>query len=241
MIINAAILEDNILFANQLKNLILIWADKNSHNFNIDVFHSAENLFSGNTKYTYYDVIFMDIQLQPDVPSAITGMDIAKKLRLSGFDNDIIFITSYQEYVFEGYNVNAFNFLLKPIQTDKLYPVLNSLIEKYSDKQYVFKNRQSIVSIPYANIIIITSNLHEINIMTSNDTYTDRSSLETIADTLPKSFVRCHKTCIVNLSHITKIEKNTIFLSNKKLQTIGRKYLTTLKNSYLTYIMGGGI
>ena len=37
MIINAAILEDNILFANQLKNLILIWADKNSHNFNIDV------------------------------------------------------------------------------------------------------------------------------------------------------------------------------------------------------------
>ena len=39
MIINAAILEDNILFANQLKNLILIWADKNSHNFNIDVFH----------------------------------------------------------------------------------------------------------------------------------------------------------------------------------------------------------
>ena len=210
MIINAAILEDNILFANQLKNLILIWADKNSHNFNIDVFNSAENLISGNTKYTYYDVIFMDIQLQPDVPSAITGMDIAKKLRLSGFDNDIIFITSYQEYVFEGYNVNAFNFLLKPIQTDKLYPVLNSLIEKYSDKQYVFKNRQSIVSIPYANIITITSNLHEINIMTSNDTYTDRSSLETIADTL-------------------------------KLQTIGRKYLTTLKNSYLTYIMGGGI
>lgn len=241
MIINAAILEDNILFANQLKNLILIWADKNSHNFNIDVFNSAENLISGNTKYTYYDVIFMDIQLQPDVPSAITGMDIAKKLRLSGFDNDIIFITSYQEYVFEGYNVNAFNFLLKPIQTDKLYPVLNSLIEKYSDKQYVFKNRQSIVSIPYANIITITSNLHEINIMTSNDTYTDRSSLETIADTLPKSFVSCHKTCIVNLSHITKIEKNTIFLSNKKLQTIGRKYLTTLKNSYLTYIMGGGI
>lgn len=241
MIINAAILEDNILFANQLKNLILIWADKNSHNFNIDVFNSAENLISGNTKYTYYDVIFMDIQLQPDVPSAITGMDIAKKLRLSGFDNDIIFITSYQEYVFEGYNVNAFNFLLKPIQTDKLYPVLNSLIEKYSDKQYVFKNRQSIVSIPYANIITITSNLHEINIMTSNDTYTDRSSLETIADTLPKSFVHCHKTCIVNLSHITKIEKNTIFLSNKKLQTIGRKYLTTLKNSYLTYIMGGGI
>ena len=118
MIINAAILEDNILFANQLKNLILIWADKNSHNFNIDVFNSAENLISGNTKYTYYDVIFMDIQLQPDVPSAITGMDIAKKLRLSGFDNDIIFITSYQEYVFEGYNVNAFNFLLKPIQTD---------------------------------------------------------------------------------------------------------------------------
>lgn len=166
MIINAAILEDNILFANQLKNLILIWADKNSHNFNIDVFNSAENLISGNTKYTYYDVIFMDIQLQPDVPSAITGMDIAKKLRLSGFDNDIIFITSYQEYVFEGYNVNAFNFLLKPIQTDKLYPVLNSLIEKYSDKQYVFKNRQSIVSIPYANIITITSNLHEINIMT---------------------------------------------------------------------------
>ena len=70
---------------------------------------------------------------------------------------------------------------------------------------------------------------------------TSCSSLETIADILPKSFVRCHKTCIVNLSHITKIEKNTIFLSNKKLQTIGRKYLTTLKNSYLTYIMGGGI
>lgn len=156
----------------------------------------------------------MDIQLQPDVPSAITGMDIAKKLRLSGFDNDIIFITSYQEYVFEGYNVNAFNFLLKPIQTDKLYPVLNSLIEKYSDKQYVFKNRQSIVSIPYANIITITSNLHEINIMTSNDTYTDRSSLETIADTPAKIICQCHKTCIVNLSHISKIEKNTIFLSN---------------------------
>lgn len=110
-----------------------------------------------NINKLHYDVIFMDIQLQSDIPSTTTGIDIAKKLRLSGFNNDIIFITSYHEYVFEGYNVSAFNFLLKPIKKETLYPVLNSLIEKHIDKQYVLKTKQAIESIPYANIITITS------------------------------------------------------------------------------------
>lgn len=239
MKITAAILEDNIFFANQLKTLILHWADNNSHNFDIDIFNTIESMTSININKHHYDVIFMDIQLQSDIPSTTTGIDIAKKLRLSGFNNDIIFITSYHEYVFEGYNVNAFNFLLKPIKKETLYPVLNSLIEKHIDKQYVLKTKQAIESIPYANIITITSNLHEINIMTADETYTERNSLNSIASELPKLFVRCHKTCIVNLSHITKIEKNIISLSNHKLQTIGRKYLNTLKNNYLNYITGG--
>lgn len=72
-----------------------------------------------------FDIIFLDIKM----PN-INGMELAKQIRKQGRQSLIIFITSASEYVFDAFDVEAFQYLLKPIQTDKLKNVLEKATKK---------------------------------------------------------------------------------------------------------------
>ena len=76
--------------------------------------------------------------------------------------------------------------------------------------------------------------------MTKTESFTDQAGIQEIDAHLPDIFVQCHRSCIVNLSHITKKDGNTIYLSNKTTQTISRRYVTNVKTKYIKYITTGG-
>ena len=82
-------------------------------------------------------------------------METAVRLRKENYSGDLIFLTAFREYVFEGYNVQAFNFLLKPIDQKILEQVLSALILKYSPECYILKNKQQIQALPYSKILAI--------------------------------------------------------------------------------------
>ena len=153
-------------------------------------------------------------------------MKTVRELQYSG---DIIFLTNFQEYVFDGYSVRAFNYLLKPITLEVLTPCMDAYLQLHSDDYYYYQNDQTYIRIPYTNIISISKEKNNTLIVTTDNIYIERISLDEIMNKLSSNFVRCHKSCIVNILHVQSLIKNNLHLSNNTWQSVGRSYLPSVR------------
>lgn len=110
MYIKIVIIENNLKELQELKKELNIWGNKYSIQIVINSYPSGELYFSKHGTFDD-DIYFLDIQLD-----GMSGLDIAKNLRLKNYNGEIVFLTAFCEYVFEGYQVHALNYLIKPIK-----------------------------------------------------------------------------------------------------------------------------
>ena len=230
MTINVTIIEDNLNELDQLQHALDAWSENNSTPLSVTIYTSGEEYFSTNTTHISH-VFFLDIQLY-----GMSGLDIAKQLRQDKYAGEIIFLTSFREYVFDGYKVHALNYLLKPLESEALYSCMNEIKESLQTTCYVFRNNQEIIQIEYRDILSFSSSLHNIDILTCSGHFTQHASLSNILSHLPKQFIRVHRSHIVNMAHIHKISGNTITLSNRKTVPIGRQYLDDVRKAFTEYV-----
>lgn len=229
MNINIVIIENE---SNELEHLEIElnkWSIDMSIPISISSYISGEDYFLSDRKHTA-DLYFLDIQLD-----GMNGMDIAKRLRSEYYTGEIIFLTSYREFVFEGYQVHALNYLLKPLDVCTLRLCLNEIADTLSKKYYIFRNKQEIIQIEYRNILLFSSYLHNVEILTDYGNFNQYATLNNIIAHLPKEFVRVHRSYIINMTHIHKISGNIITLSNHSEVPIGRKYLNSIRTAFSEY------
>ena len=230
MNINIAILEDQPADYQLLISMLMKWGKETGNLIHTYYFNTGEKLFKSDV-IDKCQIMFSDIQLNMNNnTSALTGIDTCIRLRENGYSGEIIFLTAFREYVFEGYNVLAFNYLLKPIEQKKLENCMNKYVSIHSSDYYYFHKEQQIIQIPYNDIITISKDGHDAIIQTNDSLYIERVSLIEIEKRLPAQFVRCHKSCIVNMLHIYSLSGNEIRLSNHKVQPVGRKYLPDIRS-----------
>lgn len=229
MMIHVTIIENDSNELEQLRHVLDAWSSNNSTTLSVTTHTSGEDYFYANTTHIS-NVFFLDIQLD-----GMNGLDIAKQLRQDGYTGEIIFLTSFREYVFGGYKVHALNYLLKPLEIESLYSCMNEIKESLQTNYYIFRNNQEIVQIWYRDILSFSSFMHNIDILTSNEHFSQRASLGNILSHLPKQFIRVHRSHIVNMAHIYKISGNTITLSNRTTVPIGRQYLNDVRNTFTAY------
>lgn len=225
MKIQIAILEDNKSHCEQLEMILNNWALKNGHSISISCFDNEHDIIT-NASRNKFDLLFSDIELDNS-----NGIAICSSLRDNGFTGDIIFITSYSEYVFQGYNVKAVNYILKPISEDAINKCMNTYLSYHKNSSYHFCKNNDIILIPYNDIICIYKTCHDCFINTTSQLYTQRGSLKDFENTFPKQFIRCHKSCIVNVNHIASFSNGIIKLSNKQTQVVGRLYISNVKKA----------
>lgn len=223
-----AIIEDEQYFADDLAKHIFRWS-QNAKETSVERFYSGE-AFLKKHKPTLndFEIIFLDIKLE-----GITGLKVAGILREFGYRNAIVFTTSYREFSLEGYNVGALHYLLKPVKYEDVAMCLER-IEQECYFTYSFKG--DFIKIPYDDIIYFESANHHINIHTQNPLHQPdriRNNISALAERrLPKRFVQCQRSYIVNLSHISKIKDYTIFLDDGKTLSIGKGFLDNLLNQF---------
>lgn len=103
-----AICDDEKSQLNSLKNILSIHLDLKGIDYKIYEFNSGESLIDSITK-EHYDIIFSDIEM-----GNLDGIETARNIRLYNKKSIIIFVTAYADFVFQGYEVKAFNYILKP-------------------------------------------------------------------------------------------------------------------------------
>ena len=178
------------------------------------------------------DLMFIDIDM-PD----ISGLDLVKSLVKKP---QIIFTTAYSEYAFEGFQVDAIDYLLKPINyaaflkaanKSKIWFEANSPEkaeqQPKSDRKEIFvKSNYKVIRILLADISYIESANEYIKIFLDNqEVITTFMRLKNIEELLPAGdFMRVHKSFIINLNKILAVDRNRIFIDKKKHIPVGEQY-----------------
>ncbi len=187
------------------------------------------------------DLLFLDIYMP-----GIDGIMTARELRTRHKDLNIIFLSSSRDHYPQAYEVFAFNYILKPFDRERLYAVLDRALEELgreSAYKISFSYKSASYSVNCRDILYVESRdklllLH----LADGSTLQCYKRLEDIMEDLPQqSFIRCHQSFLVNISHITEMREN-FFRVGQVMLGISRKYLKPAKDQYYAYLfshMGG--
>ncbi len=186
-----------------------------------------------------FDLVFLDI-LMPD----LDGMETARLFREKSCENMLVFLSASRKYVFDAYDVEAFWYLLKPLDMGKLKTVLIRAVEKTKktsgDFIMVSKERQKtklfLDDISYFEIMGRKIVVHGPE---GNFTYYGRMGVleESL---LEKGFFRCHKSYLVNLKYVDGYNRQEIFLDTGEKIGIAKRRYELFCQEYLRFMRKNG-
>ncbi|WP_129600745.1 LytR/AlgR family response regulator transcription factor [Anaerophilus nitritogenes] len=142
-----------------------------------------------------------------DMPK-LSGIEVAKKIRSELPDIEIVFITSYSEYIKEAIEVYAFDYIEKPIDKNRLLKTLKRLKSRYREEEnfYSFKVKDGYINIRVEDIYMVEANKKKSIIYTSKDKYIVNHSLKEVEEILThKNFFKTSRAYIVNITKIVSI------------------------------------
>lgn len=206
----------------------------------ISSFNSPESA-SGFLRENEVDLIFLDIQMP-----GINGIEFAKTIRKETF---VIFTTAYSEFAIDSYEVDAIDYLIKPIKLERFkkgvekaitYSKLlktenvNNNIENVTDDHFFVKADRKMFKVYFNNILFIEGLKDYVVIHTENQKVITAMNIKTIHDQLPKNlFVRVSKSYIINVKHIDSVDNNTVYIGKNEIP-IGNIYRDFFFSEFVT-------
>lgn len=204
-----AICDDSQADRQYILDMVRRWAFQEGHRVSADAYTCAENFLFHYAEKADYDILLLDIEM-----GAMDGVTLAKKLRQSNETLQIVFITGYSDYISEGYDVSALHYLMKPVKEEKLFSVLSRAAEKIAknEKVLTFDVGGEMVRIPIYQIRYAQVQGNYVTIYAGTET-TVKMTLGDLALMLDERFYRVGRSCIVNLTQISRVTKSEIRLS----------------------------
>lgn len=230
-----AVCDDEEVICEQIRSMI----QEQLPECQVDTYQSGQLLLEREQNY---DILFLDIQME-----GINGMEIARALRKKGEAMVLIFITGRKEYVFEAFDVSAFHYLLKPVEKEKLVPVLGRAVKEVkknkqqSSKQLFVKTKQRNITINVADILYIESRRRKVEIHTIKGNVELYASMKDLENDLDKRFYRCHRGYLVNMAYILEYRKDSIDLYNGETIYLAKEKYGDFVKAYMHYLQKGGV
>ncbi len=199
-----ALCDDENILIEELKKYLQRYADESKTEFIYHIFHDGSDLLSGYNPN--FDLIFLDIKM-----NASNGIETAQKIREIDSNVGLIFLTSLTQYVWKGYEVNAVNYLLKPLKYTRLKIELDRYFLHYRRKDelcLIFANNNGKFKIPYKDIRYAETEKHNVRVYFKNKEQIIYQNMKNFSTFLEKEscFARCHASFLVNLTYVESIE-----------------------------------
>ena len=225
-----AICDDQMVMHTELKKRLENYAKKRNL---IMIYNDYTNGLDLIGSQNEYDIIFMDYQR-----AEIDGLETARQIRKKNTKTAIIFLTSFPDIVFDTFEVNAYRFLVKPIDDKKLESALDSFLADNDESNYILiKTDDSNQKININDIIYIEASDKYCNIRTNEGTVLFKKTLSEIEKMLPEDkFFRCHRTYLVGFRHIVSHTSTDILFDNKERALISRVKISPFKKAFTNYI-----
>ena len=227
-----AVCDDEKIFRNILHNELDSYASERNLTFIIHEFADGTELL--NTKLTF-DLIFLDHQMKEK-----NGIDTVDTLRKRNDNTTVVFISSYQEIVFESIKYKTFRFLVKPLDKEKLIEALNAVIKEKQDLTCISVKdevNQKIVTIPAREIVYAQAENIYVVVVTEKGTYKYLHMISKLEEELNcVYFFKTNRSYLVNFNFISGYNSKEIVFTNGQKALISKPRFKAFKQAYLTYL-----
>lgn len=231
-----AVLDDTREDAQRLLDYINRFGKQQKCLIQTDVYHASMDFLE--EYHSQYDVIFLDIEMPGE-----DGLEVAHEIRKKDTAVGIIFVTNIAQYAIHGYEVNAIDFIVKPVGyflfTEKLEKAMR-FAKRRSKHDLVVNDEGGIYRIPIEEVFYIKKDRNDLIYYTSQGELRERGTIRMMKEKLAGlSFEECNSGCLVNLSRVRRIGKEDIMVGDFSVP-LSRRMKKQFTQSYIDYL-GGGI
>ncbi|MDE5781610.1 MAG: LytTR family DNA-binding domain-containing protein [Lachnospiraceae bacterium] len=183
------------------------------------------------------DIIFLDIGMQ-----GIDGIETARRLRAHGYRGFLVFITVLKEMVFQSFEVQPFDYLVKPVQEEYFEKTMERLLLSMQGKEkanlLVRKGYESSI-ISFQDIVCCEIIDRKVYLyIASGEVINYYDKIENLEKKLDRRFFRCHRSYLINLNHLKSYRNNTAYMANGKEIPVSRLRSREFSKVVLQYMKG---
>jgi len=230
--IKLAICDDNRIDVDYLSLLVRSWAAAEGHTVKPSVFPSAEAFLCQEGEHgTDFDVLLLDIEM-----GRMNGVELARQIRTKNKLSQIIFVTGYNDYIADGYDVDALQYLLKPIDPAKLEQTLSRAAQRLqkNERFLLLELPEEVLRIPFGEIRFLDV-FGKIVTVHAGQNHSLRTTLSGLLERLDDSFVRVGRSLVVNLDHVQRITHTQILLDSGEQLPLPRGTYDELNRAFIHF------
>lgn len=179
-------------------------------------FSSGEGLLRWLGKHAgELDMAFLDIEM-----GELDGMETARRLRAADEGLQLVFVTGYTDYVFDGYSVGALGYLMKPPKPEQLDEVLDRGLEarlRDGDKAFLCRSGETLYRIPKRNILYFSSDRRQVTCVAAARTYVFYGKLDEVERDVGEGFIRIHQRYLVRAAAVERMDGNQVYVGEETL------------------------
>lgn len=235
------ICDDNRKDLARLENLLLEYSECYSDAcFEIEKFSDAALLSEKIEKYQLADIYILDI-----VMSKKSGIDLGGEIRKINSRSTIIYVTVSDGFALDAYDIHAVRYLLKPVEKDVFFEAMDYALSNQNDEKgalFLVKTKEGLMSVPRYQIEYIESCSRKLEVhLTKKEVVTSifiRNSFDEEIKEFEndRNFIRVHKSFLINLDHVKRINRNEITMDSGAVIPVSRKSTMEVKKEYLTFV-----
>lgn len=212
------------------------WAKNKNIAVHTDLFESAEEYLFKAEQNTY-DVIFLDISMRGQ-----NGMELARKIREKEKDVVLVFVTSDASYVFDGYEVGAYRYLMKPVDEKKLWEILDyaRMQREVEEENYILvkKDSQS-VRVNLNDVLYMEAQKHYVNLYLEDQESINIKTVftELLQEMQEKSdtVLATHRSYAVNIEKVVRIGRTECVLADGSVIPVSRSFYKEVSEAFIRY------
>ncbi|GGO00430.1 LytR/AlgR family response regulator transcription factor [Saccharibacillus kuerlensis] len=231
-----AVCDDEHPRREEVRRMLLDLSVKSGIDFDTQLFASGEELLKHYTEGGEpYHILVLDIEMD-----GLNGIETARRLRdMKRLSEQIIFLTSYAEYMLDSFDVMTFQYLIKPVQPDVFEEKMLKLCRYFSEKEreiLIVKSAEGELVLHQDEIIAIEASKsltvkNKLRITTTRSVYEGRGLISSYAEALKEDrFLQIHRSILINLSHVHKFSGSRVVMSNGMELPIGRSKIKEVKD-----------
>ncbi len=219
--INIVVCDDEKCMSNKIKKLAEDFFRKKKTDISIVEYSSGEELLKSNERI---DILFLDIGMQ-----GMDGIETGRMLRAHGYNGFLVFITVLKEMVFQSFEVQPFDYLVKPVQEEHFEKTMERLFHSIQDRLSPEKVNLLVQKGCESNIIsfqdIICCEIIDRKVylyLASGEIIDYYERIENLEKKLDGRFFRCHRSYLINLNHLKSYRNNTAYMADGKEIPVSR-------------------